>query len=219
MNPALQLKSGKLLLNRCGGDKLVMFTPSLNEDQEPCCCCKEGCIVTTVTLNRPIVWPGVKRCANGWLKYEYTYTHPAQCSSQTDWRIINLPTCQIIASGKINGGKLEGLKDSACYPMPYEPPCPNRGPFTFSSVLWWLPFAYLAYACDFFDIQWLIGISTTALGLHCDGDLSCRYVLQLQTACVRNGELIWPGHPTPCSPVPRSYSGGIWGDAPDVEVP
>lgn len=41
MNPALQLRGGKLLLNRCGGDKLVAFVPSLNdtEDEEPCCCC------------------------------------------------------------------------------------------------------------------------------------------------------------------------------------
>jgi len=40
MNPALQLRGGKLLLNRCGGDKLVAFVPSLNdtEDEEPCCC-------------------------------------------------------------------------------------------------------------------------------------------------------------------------------------
>lgn len=45
MNPALQLRGGKLLLNRCGGDKLVAFTPSLNdtEDEEPCCCPQKIC--------------------------------------------------------------------------------------------------------------------------------------------------------------------------------
>jgi hypothetical protein len=102
--------------------------------------------------------------------------------------------------------------------MPYEPPCPNRGPFTVSSILW-LPLAYLAYAANLFDIDFLVALFGSAMvALHCDGDLTCRYVLQLETACQKEGKLVWPS-PDPCvmaSPV----HAGVWeGGGGDFPVP
>jgi hypothetical protein len=181
-------------------------------EKEPCCCCTAGCVITTITLIRPIVWPGVARCATGWLKYEDVSSHPANCRSNTEWRLINLPTCEIVASGKIENGKLTGLKDRACYPMPYwegATPCPPPGPITFSSLLW-LPLAFFAYAANFLDIETLIALlGSSMVALHCDGDLSCRYVLQLQTACKKDGELLWP-EPNPCvRQLPNHGGGGI----------
>lgn len=178
-------------------------------EKELCCCCTGGCVITTITLIRPIVWPGVARCATGWLKYEDVSSHPSQCRANTEWRLINLPTCEIVAAGKIEDGKLIGLKDRACYPMPYEPPCPNKSPITFSSILW-LPLAFFAYAANLLDIETLIALlGSSMVALHCDGDLSCRYVLQLQTACKKDGELLWPT-PTPCVPDTPVHS-GVWG--------
>jgi hypothetical protein len=132
-----------------------------------------------------------------------------------------LPTCVVIASGDIDptSGRLSGLNDSACYPMPYEPPCPNRGPFTFSSLLW-VPLLYVAYAADLFNLDFIAALCGSLIfALHCDGDLTCRYVLQLQTGCVKDGKTLWPG-PDPCVPDARSHDGGVWGGGSrDVTVP
>jgi hypothetical protein len=183
-----------------------------------------GCIVTTVTLIRPIDvsnQASVKHCAYGFLKYDKLCEHPKEkrCQRAKKWRIINLPTCQVIASGNIENGVLVGLKDRACYPMPYNNPCPNKGDFTFESILWPL-ILVLSYNLlpSLIDLKFLISILATIgiFGLHCDGDLSCRYVLQLQTAVECNGKIKWPNDP--CVPNPASHT-GIWNDVPDPEVP
>lgn len=204
--------NNKLRLTKCGG-----VLVEADAEDEPCCCCTKGCVVTTVTLNRPIVWPGVSRCAYGWLKYENVSSHPADCRGNKKWRIVNLPTCTVITSGDIVNGVLQGLKDRACYPMPYEPPCPNRsGAWTFSSILW-LPIAYFLVASNFLNWEFVLALfSSAAFGLHCDRDLTCRYVLQLQTGCEKDGDILWPE--PPCVPQTGVHS-GIWGDVPDVEVP
>jgi hypothetical protein len=192
-------------------------------DGKGCCCCSGGCIVTTVTLIRPIVWPGVSKCAKGFSKYKKIKDAPSECRGGTDWRIINLPTCQVIKSGQIDNGELNGLPNDACYPMPYEPPCVTKdSPFTFASLLWGSPLLYLAHSMGLLDTQTIAAIlGSLILGLHCDGDLSCRYVLQLQIGCRKNGKVIWPG-PDPCVPAIADHNGpGIpWEDnMPDPIVP
>lgn len=198
------------------------------EDIEPCCCCEYGCVITTATLIRPIVWPGVERCLVGWLKYEKVCDIPPQCRGNTDWRLINLPTCEIVATGKIRNGKLDGLKNRACYQMPYGagglpnpdyPECTGGAPIKFVSWLW-LPLAYLAYAADLLNLETLVALfSSTFVALHCDGDLSCRYVLQLQTGCLKNGKILWPGD-DPCVPDTPDHGGGQWGgEGGDFPVP
>ena len=219
MSEKLTVIDGRLRYDSSGSQKLVMNS---SEPGEPCCCCEKGCVVTTVTLIRPIVWPGVTGCARGFSKYQLLADHPdKKCASSTKWRIINLPTCQIVASGDIDttSGRLSGLTDSACYPMPYEPPCPNKGPFTLSSLLW-APLLYVAYAADLFSVDFIAALfGSLVFALHCDGDLSCRYVLQLQTGCIKDGKTLWPGA-DPCVPDARSHSGGVWGGgSQDVTVP
>jgi hypothetical protein len=200
MSTYLTTINNKLRLDKCGG-----ILVEADAEDEPCCCCFKGCVVVTVTLHRPIVWPGVSRCAYGWRKYENVSSHPVDCRSNTHWRIINLPTCTVYKSGEIKNGVLQDFFDRACYPMPYDSPCPNHGPFTFSSILW-LPIAYFLVAQNILDWEFV----------HCDGDLSCRYVLQLQTACEKDGQLIWPE--PECVPVAKGKD-GIWTDVPDPEVP
>lgn len=199
------------------------------------CGCCNGCVVAEVTLYRPIVWPGVKRCAIGWRKYKNLKDHPREkrCKKAKQWRILNTPTCQVVASGKINcDGDLEDLPDSLCYPMPYEPPCPNKdGPWDcdggncpkLQMIL--LPFIfYMGYSLfnDFMDTSTLLSLLTgsMALGLHCDGDLTCRYLLQLQTGCLcpESNKIVWPGA-DPCVPNAPVHGGVPWQDVPNPTVP
>jgi hypothetical protein len=195
-----------------------------------------GCIITTVTLIRPI-WDTtgtVKRCAYGFLKYEKLCDHPDEkrCKKAKKWRIINLPTCQVITSGDIDAsGTLVGLKDKACYPVPYaagacaDRPNGGRGPFTFESILWplILIFGYNIFLQNLIDTKLLIYLLANIgiIGLHCDGDLTCRYILQLQTAVECNGKIKWPNDPC----VPRAgIHDGVWiidpiNDLPNPKVP
>lgn len=201
------------------------------------CGCCNGCVVTEFVMYRPHIdnWPtepigDYRRCGEGFSKYKKLTDIPKEkrCSRPAQWRIINVPTCQVISSGKICNGELEDLPNSVCYPAPYidvkktdwgrcnDSPTSNDWacPENACPKLPILLIPFLMYLSAYLDLGWLmqaLGMGGIAFGLHCGGDLRCRYVIQLQLGCLcpKSNKVVWPGG-DPCTPNTRYDKYPAW---------